>query len=104
MSWLAELPVTQLSAAAVLALAVILILTGRLVPRSQLRELAKIRDEEARRLLAELDQWRRAHETAQQATLALAGQVQDLLEMSKATGAALASLEKLMTDLGRRWD
>lgn len=74
---------TNLGAAGLLVLVVLLILTGRLVPRSTLLDM---RDER--------DTWRSAHAESEAARQAEREQVTELLELSRTAGHVLTSLPR----------
>jgi len=67
-------PLVGLSAPALLSIVVILLLTGRLVPRTTLLDKAK-----------ESDRWREAYEKEREARGASDSQTRELLEVSKTT-------------------
>lgn len=74
---------TDMGLSGLLALVVLLILTGRLVPRSTLQD---VRDER--------DTWRAAHMESEAARQAEREQVTELLELSRTAGHVLTSLPK----------
>ncbi|GGU90900.1 hypothetical protein GCM10010275_29850 [Streptomyces litmocidini] len=74
---------TNMSLSGLLALVVLLVLTGRLVPRSTLQDM---RDER--------DTWRAAHMESEAARQAEREQVTELLELSRTAGHVLTSLPK----------
>lgn len=77
------LPIGQVSAGAVLVLVVLMILTGRLVPRRNLDDVAHDRD-----------QWRAAYLLAEQARVAQEQQVSELVEASRTTVSLLQALDR----------
>lgn len=83
MNELAGLGISQLGAGAILAIVVLLILTGRLVPRSTLEDVRQ-----------ERDTWREAHGVSEEARHVAQGQVGELLELSRAAGNVLGSLPR----------
>jgi hypothetical protein len=74
---------TDLGAAGLLVLVVLLILTGRLVPRSTLLDMRE-----------ERDTWRAAHTESEAARQAEREQVTELLELSRTAGHVLTSLPR----------
>jgi hypothetical protein len=69
-----------------------LILTGRLVPASQLDAVREDRDKAVTRAGAETDRWRSAYEFSEQARRVDAGHVAELLEGVRITGQVLTAL------------
>jgi hypothetical protein len=76
---LGDLPIIQGGATALLTLAVILVLTGRLTPRSQVEALRADKD-------AQIAMWRAVAETSQ-------AQMGELLEHSRMTVQLLQAIE-----------
>ncbi|MFJ7990318.1 hypothetical protein [Streptomyces sp. NPDC096351] len=74
---------TDLGISGLLALVVLLVLTGRLVPRSTLQDMRE-----------ERDTWRAAHAESEAARQAERDQVTELLELSRTAGHVLTSLPK----------
>ena len=72
---------TDLGLAGLMGLVVLLILTGRLVPRSTLLDMRE-----------ERDTWRAAHVSSEAARLAEREQVTELLELSRTASHVLTSL------------
>lgn len=79
-------PVGQVSAGALVALVVLLILTGRLVPRQQMLDLRADRD----KWQTSADGWQRAHHELGMA-------VEKLLTQGEATVHALTEIQNEMT-------
>lgn len=75
------IPVSSLSSSALLGLVVLLILLGRLVPRSSLRDKA-----------AEADRWRLAYEAEREARALAVAQTTELLELAKTTHAVISAM------------
>ncbi|MFC7794668.1 hypothetical protein [Streptomyces cinereoruber] len=73
----------NLSVSGLLALVVLLVLTGRLVPRSTLQDM---RDER--------DKWQAAHAESEAARQAERDQVTELLELSRVAGHVLSALPR----------
>ena len=71
-----EIPLVGLSAPALLGITVLLLLTGRIVPRSTLRDKAR-----------EAEKWRIAYETERQARSLSNSQTIELLEVTKLTNS-----------------
>lgn len=82
----------QLSAAAILAVVILLVLTGRLVPRRTLEDAREDRELRARELAAERDTWRVAAERECAARIELQGQMAELLELSRTAAHVLSAL------------
>jgi hypothetical protein len=68
------IPIAGLTAPALLGLAVLMLLLGRIVPRSTLQDKAK-----------ECEQWRLAYEAEREARAASVAQTVELLELAKTT-------------------
>lgn len=77
------LPVSAAGATTLLALVVLLILTGRLVPRSTLQDMRE-----------ERDTWRAAHSESEKARQAEREQVGELLEMARLGNQVLNALPR----------
>ncbi|MGW2739137.1 hypothetical protein ACWC4D_33680 [Streptomyces sp. NPDC001288] len=92
MSEFAGLNVAQGGAIAILALAVLLILRGHLVPRSVLEDVRKDRDDRLAELSAERDKWRDAHKESEAARVEAQSQVGELLELSRTADYVLRAL------------
>lgn len=75
------IPLIGLTAPTLLGLAVLLLLTGRLVPRSTLMDKAR-----------EADQWRKAYEAEREARAALDAHATELLEVAKTTQAFITAV------------
>ena len=78
------LPVGQISAGALVALVVLLILTGRLVPRQQLLDAQ-----------ADRDKWRASAEDWQKGTLELGMSMEKVVVLAEATNHALVEIQEL---------
>lgn len=74
---------TDLGVSGLLVLVVLLILTGRLVPRSTLQDMRE-----------ERDTWRAAHAESEVARQAERAQVTELLELSRTAGHVLTALPR----------
>ena len=85
------LPVGQIGAGALLAFVVLLILTGRLVPRQQLLD-ARQQVLDAR---ADRDQWRTTAEDWQKGTLTLGISMEKVVVLAEATNHALVEIQEL---------
>jgi hypothetical protein len=77
---------------ALVGLGVWLVLTGRLVPRSTLKDLRQDRDDRVAEAKAEAQVWRDAYESAKRANEALAVQLHQMLEVGHTTSSVLRSL------------
>lgn len=92
MNELLGVSVAQGGAAAILALVVLFILLGRLVPRSVLEDVRKDRDDRVSEIRAERDTWRDAHRESEAARIEAQNQVGELLELSRTADHVLRSL------------
>ena len=92
MSELLGVNVAQGGAAAILALVVLFILLGRLVPRSVLEDVRKDRDSRVAEILAERDTWRAAHRESEAARIEAQNQVGELLELSRTADRVLRAI------------
>jgi hypothetical protein len=77
---------------AIVAFGIGLVLTGRLVPRSTLKDLRKDRDDRVAEARSEAQVWREAYESAKRANEALAVQLHQMLEVGHTTSSVLRSL------------
>ena len=84
MEMLAGLPVGQLSAGALVAIVVLLILRGGLVPRQQLVDKQ-----------ADCDKWREAAEKSQAAVLTLGMSIEKILVSVELTNHAIVDIREL---------
>ncbi|MEW2402116.1 hypothetical protein [Streptomyces sp. NPDC046862] len=84
--------VAQGGAAALVTLVVLLILLGKLVPRSVLEDVRADRDARIAEVLAERDTWRDAHRESEAARVEAQSQVGELLELSRTADHVLRSL------------
>ena len=78
---LAGLPLGTLTPAGLLAVVILLIAVGRLVPRRTMDDVIEDRN-----------QWRAAHKTSEEARIELQQQVQELLEHSRTTDQFIRSI------------
>lgn len=84
--------VAQGGAAALVTLVVLLILMGRLVPRSVLEDVRKDRDARVSEVLSERDTWRDAHRESEAARMEAQAQVGELLELSRTADHVLRAI------------
>lgn len=77
------IPVSTLTPAGLLAVLILLIGLGRLVPRRTMEDVIHDRDE-----------WRAAHRISEQARVELAETVTEMLEQMRTTNALLQSLQR----------
>lgn len=78
-----------------LAIAVILVLTGKLIPsRTAQREVDALERENIR-LQEEVREWRHAYRTVEEAQRISARQLEEMLEYARATDAVLRALQEL---------
>lgn len=80
--WLISLPLGQIGAGGLVALVVLLVLTGRLVTRRQLQDVQ-----------ADRDYWRTAHDTQLQVTLKQGMSLERLLVHAETTTHALQEIQ-----------
>lgn len=92
MNELMGIDVAQGGAAALVTLVVLLILLGRLVPRSVLQDVRADRDARIAEIAAERDTWRDAHKESEAARIDAQSQVGELLELSRTADHVLRSL------------
>lgn len=81
---ISSLPIGQLSAGALVALIVLLVLTGRLVPRQQLLDAQ-----------ADRDKWRASAEDWQRGSLKLGMSMEKVVVLAEATNHALVEIQEL---------
>lgn len=74
------IPFASLTAPTLLGITVLLILLGRLVPRSALKDKDK-----------QIDAWKKAAETAREGLLATSAQTAELLEVAKTTNSIVVA-------------
>ncbi|WP_354643837.1 hypothetical protein [Kitasatospora camelliae] len=84
----------QGGAAGLVALIVLLILRGNLVPRSVLDDVRADRDARLAELAAERDTWREAHKVSEEARHVAQDQAGELLELSRTADYFLRSLPR----------
>lgn len=82
------LPVVSLTAPTLLLVAVLLIFTGRLIPRPQYREM-----------LAEKERWRHAYEAEREARSTSDSQTAQLLEFAKTNHSVVTAMFESIRDL-----
>jgi hypothetical protein len=82
----------QLSAATILAVVILLILTGRLVPRRQVEDLREDRELRIREISAERDTWRVVAEREAAARAQSQESTMELLELSRTAVHLLSAL------------
>ncbi len=78
--------------ATLVALGVYLVFTGKLVPRSTLKDLRQDRDDRVAEARAETTVWREAYESSKRANEALAIQLNQMLEVGHTANRVLQSL------------
>lgn len=86
------LPAFQLTAGVLVALVVLLVLTGRLVPRRVVEDTRADRDARIAEARAEAATWREAWELEHQVRLVQAKHVEALLEVGRTTTHVLSAL------------
>lgn len=92
MNELLGINVAQGGAAALVTLVVLLILLGRLVPRSVLQDVRADRDARLAEIAAERDTWRDAHRESESARVEAQAQVGELLELSRTADHVLRAI------------
>ena len=85
--------ITQGGAVALLTLVVLMVLTGKLVPRRTYDDLLK-----------ERDTWREAHTVSEAARTSERAQTQELLELSRTSAHALQALPRMGLEEEREVD
>jgi hypothetical protein len=85
-------PVAEGGAAAIVTLVVLLIIIGRLVPRSVVEDVRKDRDDRLAAALAERDAWREAYRVSEAARMESQAQVGELLELSRTAEHVLRAI------------
>lgn len=85
---------SDLGAAALVGIVVLLVLLGRLVPRSSLTDRLADRDAQIQRLVDERDTWRSAHQLSEEARRESQDQAGELLELSRTADYLLRSLPR----------
>ena len=88
-----DLSLTTISSAGLLGIAVLLILTGRLIPRATYKDKSE-----------EADRWRRAYEAEKTARGIADAQTNELLEVAKTTHAIIAAMASTSERLVRSGD
>lgn len=78
---IADVPISHLTPYGLVGITILLILTGRLIPRRTLDDALHDRDE-----------WRAAHRISETSRAEMAGQVDELLEHARTTDAFIRSL------------
>ncbi|TXS39701.1 hypothetical protein [Streptomyces sp. t39] len=100
MSELFGLKVGDAGAIGLVVIVVLLILTGRLVPRSTVEDVRADRDARLAELTSERDTWRDAHKESEVARQVAQGQVGELLELSRTADHLLRSLPQPDWEVG----
>lgn len=91
---LATWSATEWSAAGLLSLAVLLILWGKLVPKSVVNDIRNDRDARLVEARSETDDWKVAYQAVEEARRLQAQQLGELLELAKTTDHLIRSLDK----------
>ena len=78
-----------------LAVAVVLVLTGKLIPSKTSRLAHEAFERENDRLQEEVREWRQAYRTVEEAQRMSARQLEEMLEYARATDAVLRALQDL---------
>lgn len=90
-----DLPTLQISAGALVFLVVVLILTGRLVPRRELDDLREDRDARVEAAERQAQIWQSAYAAAVQSRRTSEGHVSQLMETARVTKDVLEALPTL---------
>lgn len=91
---LAAFSALDLSAAGLLAIAILLILIGKLVPRSVVQDMRTDRDSRLTEARHEIQNWKSAYETEAESRRLQAHQLGELLELAKVTEHFVRSLQE----------
>ncbi len=86
--------ITNGGAAGILALAVLAVLRGWLVPRKVLEEAREDREARLVDMRQQVDDWKAAFQASEQRATVLAGQVGELLELARATDEFVRSVPR----------
>ena len=92
MTELLGINVAQGGAVALVTLFVLLILLGKLVPRSVVDDVRKDRDDRLQALIGERDAWREAYRESEAARMESQTQVGELLELSRTAEHVLRAI------------
>ncbi len=92
MTELLGINVAQGGAVALVTLFVLLILLGKLVPRSIVDDVRKDRDDRLQALVGERDAWREAYRESEAARMESQAQVGELLELSRTAEHVLRAI------------
>lgn len=95
---------TDIGAAALVGLIVLLVLRGQLVPRSQLEDLRADKDRQLDELRTERDTWCQAHAVSEEARREAQDQAGELLEMSRTAGYFFATLPRAAREVSASAD
>ncbi|MFR0354182.1 hypothetical protein [Streptomyces sediminimaris] len=95
---------TDIGAAALVGVIVLLVLRGQLVPRRQLEDLRADKDRQIDDLRAERDTWRQAHAVSEEARRESQDQAGELLELSRTAGYFFAALPRAAREVSSRAD
>lgn len=88
------LPYADLGAGAIVVIFVLLLATGRIVPRRTLEDVRTDRDTRVREIAKERDDWKTAFHLSEESRRLLAESVDDLLEQSRTHTALLTALPR----------
>ena len=88
------IPIGDVSVFGILALAIMLILTGRLVPRSTVDQIREDRDRALKLSEARGDEWKETAEAWQSTVQELTGQVGELLEHARTSNHVLKAIKQ----------
>jgi hypothetical protein len=97
MQWLAPGFISSLTPGALLLVAVLFIMTGRLVPKSVLKQVRDDRDERVKEAAAQTAEWREAHRLSELARETNAETFREALEVARTANAALTGFREAVT-------
>lgn len=89
----AEFSATDLSAAGLLALAVLMVFLGMLIPRYVFNQMRADRDARLAEAREEINDWKTAYHASEEARALQAQQLGELLELAKTTDQFIRSLQ-----------
>jgi hypothetical protein len=90
----AGLDLSNWGPSSLLALGVLLLFLGLMVPRRQLTDLRKDKDAQIKALTEEKDEWKAAYFASDKTTRELSGQLQATLEQGRTTEAVIRAIPK----------
>ncbi|MDT0477414.1 hypothetical protein RM863_35360 [Streptomyces sp. DSM 41014] len=94
----------EIGAGALVAVIVLMILRGQLVPRRQVDDLLAVKDAQISELTTERDTWRQAHGVSEEARRESQDQSGELLELSRTAGYFFNALPRAAREVSTRVD